>query len=136
MIQVAAEVGGTFTDLIWTDEEGRVQTQKVPSTPDDPSVGVVEGLNEVMQGRFSQLAQLFHGSTVATNVVFERKGCRAALITTAGSNHIAPLARSLPVAGKRGFLGSTAAWQPVSAESLYPAIESARPRPREGTRSA
>ena len=59
MIQVAAEVGGTFTDLIWADEEGRVQTQKVPSTPDDPSVGVVEGLNEVMQGGFSQLSQLF-----------------------------------------------------------------------------
>ncbi len=48
----------------------------------------------------------------------------------------APLARSVPVAGKRGFVGSTAAWQQVSAETLYPAIESARPRSREGTRSA
>ena len=56
--------------------------------------------------------------------------------TTADSNDTAPLARSVPVAGKRGFVGSTAAWQPVSAESLYPAIESARPRPREGTKSA
>ena len=56
--------------------------------------------------------------------------------TTADSNHIAPLARSVPVASKRGFVGSTAAWQPVSAESLYPAIEFARPRSREGTRSA
>ena len=46
------------------------------------------------------------------------------------------MARSVPVAGKRGLLGSTAAWQPVSAETLYPAIESARLRSREGTRSA
>ncbi len=56
-------------------------------------------------------------------------------VTTADSNHIAPLTRSVPVAGKRGFVGSTAAWQPVSAE-IYPAIESSRPRSREGTRSA
>ena len=52
-------------------------------------------------------------------------------LTSADSNHIAPLARSVPVAGKRGFVGSTAAWQPLSADSLYPAIESARPRSRE-----
>jgi N-methylhydantoinase A len=95
MIQVAAEVGGTFTDLIWADEEGRVQTQKVPSTPDDPSVGVVEGLNEVMQGGFSQLSQLFHGSTVATNAVLERKGCRAAMITTRGFRDLLALQRQL-----------------------------------------
>ncbi len=56
--------------------------------------------------------------------------------TTADSNDIAPLARSVHVAGNRGFVGSTAAWQTVSAEFLYPAIESARPRPREGTKSA
>jgi hypothetical protein len=48
-------------------------------------------------------------------------------LTTADSNHIAPLARSVPVAGKRGFVRSTATWQPVSAESLNPAIESAHP---------
>ncbi|MEE8539413.1 MAG: hypothetical protein V3S54_06325 [Woeseiaceae bacterium] len=40
------------------------------------------------------------------------------------------------MAGNRGFVGSTAAWQTVSAEFLYPVIESARPRPREGTKSA
>jgi len=64
-----------------------------------------------------------------------RRCLNADLLTTADSNHIAPLARSIPVAGKRGFVGSTAAWQPVSAESLYPAIEFARPRSRDGTRS-
>jgi len=51
----------------------------------------------------------------------------AGLLTTADNNDIAPVARAAPVAGKRGFVGSTAAWQPVSAESLYPAIDSARP---------
>jgi N-methylhydantoinase A len=95
MTQVAAEVGGTFTDLMWTDEEGRVQTQKVLSTPNDPSLGVVEGLNEVMQGGFSQLSHLFHGSTVATNAVLERKGCRAAMITTRGFRDLLALQRQL-----------------------------------------
>jgi hypothetical protein len=61
---------------------------------------------------------------------------RASSGTTADSNDIAPLARSVPVAGNLGFVGSTAAWQPASTESLYPATESARPRPREGTKFA
>ena len=52
------------------------------------------------------------------------------------NNDIAPVARSVPLPGKRGFVGSIAAWQPVSAEVLCPAIESARPRSREGKRSA
>ncbi len=63
-------------------------------------------------------------------------GLNADLLTTADNNHSAPLARSVPVVGKRGFVGSTAAWQPVGTESFYPATEPARPRSREGTRSA
>jgi hypothetical protein len=45
----------------------------------------------------------------------------ADLLTTADNNDIAPLARSVPVPGKHGFVGSIAPWQPVSAETLYPA---------------
>ena len=95
MIQMAVEVGGTFTDLIWTDESGRVLTQKVPSTPGDPSIGVIEGLDNALRNDLSNLSHLFHGSTVATNAVLERKGCRAALVTSQGFRDLLSLQRQL-----------------------------------------
>ena len=95
MMQIAAEVGGTFTDLIWTDGDGRIQTHKVPSTPGDPSAGVIQGLDEALPDGLGDGAQVFHGSTVATNAVLERKGCRAALINTKGFRDILSLQRQL-----------------------------------------
>ena len=95
MTQISAEVGGTFTDLIWTDGGGRVQTHKVPSTPSDPSAGVIQGLDEALPDGLGDRSQLFHGSTVATNAVLERKGCRAALINTRGFRDILSLQRQL-----------------------------------------
>ena len=93
MTQLAAEVGGTFTDLMWTDEAGRVRTHKLPSTPDDPSAAVIQGMAEALDGAALGLSQLFHGSTVATNAVLERKGCRAALVTTRGFRDLLVLQR-------------------------------------------
>jgi len=95
MTRLAAEVGGTFTDLIWVDEDGAVRTHKVPSTPADPSVGVMNGLDAALEDRFAALAQLVHGSTVATNAVLERKGCRAALVTTRGFRDLLVLQRQV-----------------------------------------
>jgi N-methylhydantoinase A len=93
-IKMAIEVGGTFTDLIWLDGD-EVRTHKVPSTPGDASIGVLGGLGEALDNDLSALAQLFHGSTVATNAVIERKGCRAALVTTAGFRDLLALQRQL-----------------------------------------
>lgn len=95
MVNMAIEVGGTFTDLIWTTDEGGVATHKVPSTPGDPSRGVIAGLEEALDGRLESVASLFHGSTVATNAVLERKGCRAALLTTRGFRDLLALQRQL-----------------------------------------
>ncbi len=95
MTRLAAEIGGTFTDLIWTDDAGQVRTHKVPSTPDDPSAAVVRGLDHALGGDTSDLEQLFHGSTVATNAVLERKGCLAALVTTQGFRDLLALQRQL-----------------------------------------
>src|SRR5947209_1164936 len=81
---MAVEVGGTFTDLIWLDGEGRVRTHKVPTSPGDPAVGVIAGLEEALGDGLREVAAVFHGSTVATNAVLERKGCRAGLLTTRG----------------------------------------------------
>lgn len=94
MVKMAIEVGGTFTDLIWI-EDGVVHSHKVPSTPHDASIGVLDGLNTALEGDLSGLRQLFHGSTVATNAVIERKGCRTALLTTAGFKDILLLQRQL-----------------------------------------
>lgn len=93
MIQLAAEVGGTFTDLIWTDGTGRVRTHKVPSTPSDPSQAVIQALDECLGEDAPLLRRLFHGSTVATNAVLQRKGGRAALVTTRGFKDILVLQR-------------------------------------------
>lgn len=94
MTKMAIEVGGTFTDLIWI-EGAEVRTHKVPSTPQDASVGVIAGLEEALGQQLSGLTELFHGSTVATNAVIERKGCRTALITTEGFRDILSLQRQL-----------------------------------------
>lgn len=75
----AADVGGTFTDLIGWDGE-QIVTGKVPSTIDDQSVGVIAGAQdlEVEADRF------FHGTTVATNALLERRGAETALLTSPG----------------------------------------------------
>jgi len=95
MVSMAIEVGGTFTDLIWLDDEGAVRTHKLPSTPADPSQGVIAGLGQALGASVDRVETLFHGSTVATNAVLERKGCRAALLTTEGFRDLLALQRQL-----------------------------------------
>ncbi|HTR37621.1 MAG TPA: hydantoinase/oxoprolinase family protein [Bryobacteraceae bacterium] len=90
---MAVETGGTFTDLIWVGEEGLIRTHKVPSTPVDPSGGVIQGLEEALGDEIQHMTQLFHGSTAATNAVLERKGCRAGLITTRGFRDVLAIQR-------------------------------------------
>jgi len=86
MVRVGIDVGGTFTDLMLID--GAVVTvHKVPSTPADPSVATMDGLRELCElaGRgLGDVRQLLHGTTVATNIVLERSGSRAGMITTRG----------------------------------------------------
>lgn len=75
---LAVDTGGTFTDLVLF-RDGRVETLKVPSTPDDPSRAILAGVAQLL-GDGSDFV-LLHGSTVATNALLERKGARVALIT-------------------------------------------------------
>jgi N-methylhydantoinase A len=95
VIEMAVEVGGTFTDLIWLDAGGRVATHKVPTSPGDPAVGVIAGLDEALGDRLRELGVVFHGSTVATNAVLERTGCRAGLLTTRGFRDLLVTQRQL-----------------------------------------
>jgi len=89
--RIGIDVGGTFTDLfVWTSE-GRVDTFKVLSTPEDPSLGVIEGLRTVAASRELSLEEfapaistIVHGTTVTTNAVLTRGGARTGLLTTEG----------------------------------------------------
>lgn len=93
MNRIGVECGGTFTDLIAFNDEGAViATNKVFSTPWDPSEAVFNGLSE-FEPSILKDAVLFHGSTVATNALIERKGAVVGFITTAGFEDIPFLQR-------------------------------------------
>ena len=81
-LRIAIDTGGTFTDCVWIDPATRCQRLlKVFSTPGDPSQAIVEALQKITADADFVL---LHGTTVGTNTLLERKGARAALVTTAG----------------------------------------------------
>jgi N-methylhydantoinase A len=90
---VGIDVGGTFTDLFYSQDGVTAHTVlKVPSTPDDPSRGLVDALGAAKIDPVS-LDLIIHGTTIATNAVIERKGARCALVTTAGFRDVLELGR-------------------------------------------
>lgn len=90
-MRIGVEVGGTFTDLVAIGEGG-VRVLKVPSTPQNPDEGAFAAIQATGIPP-SQIADLAHGSTVATNAVLERKGFLTAFITTTGFRDILSLQR-------------------------------------------
>ena len=90
---VGIDVGGTFTDLFYSGDGTRAhRILKVPSTPQDPSVGLLNALKAAGLGP-AELDAILHGTTIATNAVIERKGARCALVTTTGFRDILELGR-------------------------------------------
>jgi N-methylhydantoinase A len=95
---VGVDVGGTFTDLVLFDAEKdeAIQVIKVPTTPANPSEGILSGLDELLdQGGigYAEVDLLSHGATIATNAVLEYKGARTGMITTRGFRDIVHLGR-------------------------------------------
>ncbi len=91
MYKIGIDVGGTFTDFVVAAEGAQPRFFKTQSTPEDPSIGVMTGLQEAAAGYGLSLDQLLgdtdlviHGSTVATNTLVERKGATVGLVTTDG----------------------------------------------------
>ncbi|HLE82232.1 MAG TPA: hydantoinase/oxoprolinase N-terminal domain-containing protein, partial [Dehalococcoidia bacterium] len=88
MYKVGNDIGGTFTDTIFLDEEtGELLVGKVLTTPGDPSEGAIGGVRELLAqvgAGDSQIRNLIHGTTLVTNAIIERKGAKTALITTKG----------------------------------------------------
>ena len=90
---VGIDVGGTFTDLFYSEDGVTAHTVlKVPSTPKDPSAGLVDALRGAKIDP-AALDLIVHGTTIATNAVIERKGARCALVTTQGFRDILELGR-------------------------------------------
>jgi len=106
--RLGVDVGGTFTDLLLIDEEnGQSFRDKVPSTPHDPSVAVVEGSAKICAAAGvspDQIRYFLHGTTVATNAVLEHKVARVGLVTTDGFRHILQVARSLVPGGLAAWI--------------------------------
>ncbi|MDE2455453.1 MAG: hydantoinase/oxoprolinase family protein, partial [Burkholderiales bacterium] len=90
---VGIDVGGTFTDLFFGGSPSRPhRILKVPTTPADPSVGLLDAL-KAAQLEPGELDAILHGTTIATNAVIERRGARCALITTRGFRDLLELGR-------------------------------------------
>ena len=106
--RLGVDVGGTFTDLLLVDESsGQTYMAKVPSTPDDSSIGVLNGIDRICGESdidAKQVAQVMHGTTVATNAVITRKGARVGLITTKGYRQVLQVARSFCPGGLGGWV--------------------------------
>jgi N-methylhydantoinase A len=92
-LRVGIDIGGTFTDVVFLDDQGQVTTRKVLSTPDDYSRGIMDGLLAGGSLGAAAVRQFMHGTTVATNAILEGKGARVGLITTTGFRDVLEIRR-------------------------------------------
>ncbi|MBB3897780.1 hydantoinase/oxoprolinase family protein [Roseococcus suduntuyensis] len=99
---IGVDVGGTFTDVVGVDEEGREFLAKAASTPHDQSEGVIQGLRNLASMLGLTLGELLetttrivHGTTVATNALLERRGARTAMLTTEGHRDVVAMREGL-----------------------------------------
>ena len=90
---IGADVGGTFTDVLLLEPDGRVRFRKVLSTPPAYDQAVVEAVRELAGDGGDGIEGVAHGTTVATNAVLERRGARTALVTTEGFRDVLELRR-------------------------------------------
>ena len=106
--RLGVDVGGTFTDLLLVDESsGRTYMAKVPSTPEDSSIGVLHGIDRICDESdidTGHVNQVMHGTTVATNAVLTRNGARVGLVTTKGYRQVLQVARSFCPGGLGGWV--------------------------------
>lgn len=149
-LKIGIDVGGTFTDFLLSDEAGRTGIFKVLSTPADPSIGLMNGLEEIAAARDVALADLLaqvdtivHGTTVTTNAALTDTGAKTGLLTTPGVRDalemrrgireeqynnrftnvppLVPRYRRLPVGGRLDYAGAEI--EPFDPESARAAAQ-------------
>ena len=115
-LRIGIDTGGTFTDVVALDEStGEIRTTKTPSTPGDPSIGVLDGIRKILAlGGAAEVAAVSHGTTVATNALLEDRFPDLGLVTTEGFRHVLEIARQ---AVPRGY-GNSYFW--VKPERIVP----------------
>jgi N-methylhydantoinase A len=94
--RVAVDIGGTFTDIALFTDSGLIHQSKISSTPDDPSIAVIEGVGQLLAELSiapSAIAEVLHGTTVGSNTILQRKGARTGLITTRGFRDVLEIGR-------------------------------------------
>ncbi len=87
--RLGVDVGGTFTDFLLVDDEGKSRVFKTPSTPRDPAEAVLDGLAEIaadlgLPDFLERVERIVHGTTVATNAILTGAAARTGLLTTRG----------------------------------------------------
>ena len=106
--RLGVDVGGTFTDFLLINEsDGSTHTAKVPSTPEDSSVGVLNGVARICDQSGvdpKDIKLVMHGTTVATNAVLTGNGARVGLLTTHGYESVLQVARSFCPGGLGGWV--------------------------------
>lgn len=107
-LRLGVDVGGTFTDLLLLDEKrGRTFTAKVPSTPADSSIGVLNGVDKICREAGinpAEISEVMHGTTVATNTVLTKAGALVGLVATKGYGDVLQIARSFVPGGLGGWV--------------------------------
>ena len=105
---LGVDVGGTFTDLLLINEQSGVTfTAKVPSTPEDSSLGVLNGIAHICDESGidpSDIKRVMHGTTVATNALLTGRGAKVGLVTTSGYESTLQVARSFCPGGLGGWV--------------------------------
>ncbi len=119
---LAIDVGGTFTDVVAFDRARRlIWNAKVPTTPLDQSQGFDAGVAAAMAAAKTDagsIAQVFHGTTIATNLILEGKGATAALLVTAGFRHVLEIGRH-DIPRKSNLYAWVRAPRPVPPERIF-----------------
>ena len=97
-VSIGVDIGGTFTDVVVRRPGAPTRIMKIPSTPKDPSIAVLEAVKQ-MEAEWGlapqQVARFVHGTTVATNAVLERKGACIGLMTTQGFRDVLEIGRQM-----------------------------------------
>lgn len=95
--RIGVDIGGTFTDLVMAHSAtGRIFNEKVLTTPNDPSQGVLTGIELILRNNGvapAQVSNVIHGTTLVANALIERKGVATALLTTEGFRDVLEIAR-------------------------------------------
>ena len=82
--RIGIDIGGTFTDLIYQDEQGHTKAVKVPTTPSSPDRGCIAAIRKAGIRNIEAVSYFLHATTVGLNALLERKGATVGLLTTEG----------------------------------------------------